>query len=58
MTAAVLKTVTRTQGNNSALKEGIVKPEGFALEFEEVPYWYMHFGEWSGDWNLMYVKWP
>ena len=37
MTAAVLKTVTRTQGNNSALKEGIVKPEGFELEFEEVP---------------------
>lgn len=37
MTAPVLKTVTRTQGNNSALKDGTVKPEGFELEFEEVP---------------------
>jgi 4,5-dihydroxyphthalate decarboxylase len=37
MTAPVLKTVTRTQGNNSALKNGTVKPEGFDLEFEEVP---------------------
>src|SRR5882672_4347898 len=31
-----LKAVTRTQGNNQALKEGSVKPRGFALEFEEV----------------------
>jgi 4,5-dihydroxyphthalate decarboxylase len=37
MTIPVLKTVTRTQGNNSAVKDGIVKPEGFELEFEEVP---------------------
>jgi 4,5-dihydroxyphthalate decarboxylase len=37
MTAPVLKTVTRTQGNNSALKDGTVKPEGFDLDFEEVP---------------------
>jgi 4,5-dihydroxyphthalate decarboxylase len=32
-----LKTVTRTQGNNRALKEGIVKPTGFAFDFVEVP---------------------
>jgi 4,5-dihydroxyphthalate decarboxylase len=32
-----LRTVTRAQGNNQALKEGSVKPEGFEFEFEEVP---------------------
>lgn len=32
-----LRTMTRTQGNNRALKEGKVVPEGVALEFEEVP---------------------
>src|SRR5579875_1970239 len=32
-----LKTVTRTQGNNRALKDGTVKPRTFAFEFEEVP---------------------
>ena len=32
-----LRTVTRTQGNNQALKEGIVKPHSATLEFEEVP---------------------
>lgn len=32
-----LRTVTRTQGNNRALKEGRVAPEGVALDFEEVP---------------------
>jgi 4,5-dihydroxyphthalate decarboxylase len=32
-----LKTVTRTQGNNQALKDGSVAPDGFRLEFEEVP---------------------
>ena len=37
MSAPVLKTVTRTQGNNAALKDGTVKPEGFVFEFEEVP---------------------
>jgi 4,5-dihydroxyphthalate decarboxylase len=31
-----LKTVTRTQGNNQALKDGTVKPRGFAFDFEEV----------------------
>jgi 4,5-dihydroxyphthalate decarboxylase len=31
-----LKTVTRTQGNNAALKDGTVTPLGFALDFEEV----------------------
>ena len=31
-----LKTVTRTQGNNQALKDGSVKPRGFTFEFEEV----------------------
>ena len=32
-----LKTVTRTQGNNQALKDGSVKPRTFAFEFEEIP---------------------
>jgi 4,5-dihydroxyphthalate decarboxylase len=31
-----LKTVTRTQGNNRALKDGTVKPQTFAFAFEEV----------------------
>jgi 4,5-dihydroxyphthalate decarboxylase len=32
-----LKTVTRTQGNNAALKDGTVRPQGCVLDFEEVP---------------------
>jgi 4,5-dihydroxyphthalate decarboxylase len=32
-----LKTVTRTQGNNQALKDGTVRPESFAFDFVEVP---------------------
>ena len=32
-----LRTVTRTQGNNEALKDGTVVPEGFRFDFEEVP---------------------
>lgn len=32
-----LRTVTRTQGNNRALKDGTVAPRGFEFEFEEVP---------------------
>jgi 4,5-dihydroxyphthalate decarboxylase len=31
-----LRTVTRTQGNNAALKDGTVTPQGFVLQFEEV----------------------
>ena len=31
-----LKTVTRTQGNNRALKDGTVKPRTFTFDFEEV----------------------
>jgi 4,5-dihydroxyphthalate decarboxylase len=31
-----LKTVTRTQGNNRAFKEGVVKPKTFVPEIEEV----------------------
>src|SRR3954447_16537204 len=31
-----LQTVTRTQGNNAALKRGEVAPDGFMLDFEEV----------------------
>ncbi len=37
MTAPKLKIVTRTQGNNAALKDGSVTPAGFAFDFEEVP---------------------
>jgi 4,5-dihydroxyphthalate decarboxylase len=33
----LLKTVTRTQGNNQALKDGTVKPRGFTFDFEDVP---------------------
>src|SRR6185503_10171969 len=32
----LLKTVTRTQGNNRALKDGTVKPRACELEFVEV----------------------
>ena len=37
MTPPRLKIVTRTQGNNAALKSGAVPVQGFTLEFEEVP---------------------
>src|SRR6201982_316255 len=36
MTALRLKAVTRTQGNNKALKEGTVRPRTCELEFIEV----------------------
>lgn len=36
MAIVKLKTVTRTQGNNAALKEGTVTPRGFAFDFVEV----------------------
>jgi 4,5-dihydroxyphthalate decarboxylase len=32
-----LKTVTRTQGNHAALKDGTVKLRGFTFDFEEIP---------------------
>lgn len=37
MTPVRLRTVTRSQGNNRALKDGSVTPAGFQLDFEEVP---------------------
>ncbi|MQA60345.1 MAG: ABC transporter substrate-binding protein [Actinophytocola sp.] len=37
MTKLNLRTVTRTQGNNQALKDGSVTPRGCAFDFEEVP---------------------
>jgi len=33
----VLRTMTRTQGNNRAIKDGTVTPRGLQLEFEEIP---------------------
>lgn len=33
----VLRTVTRTQGNNAAITSGAIRPEGFSLAFEDVP---------------------
>ena len=36
MAGPKLKTVTRTQGNNKALKDGAVKPKTFEFAFEEV----------------------
>ena len=32
-----LRTVTRTQGNNQALKDGTVRPASFDFDFEDVP---------------------
>ena len=37
MTTLALRTVTRTQGNNRALKEGSVQVPGVKFDFEEVP---------------------
>ena len=37
MSLPKFKTVTRSQGNNQALKNGIVKPESFEFDFEDVP---------------------
>ena len=37
MAEPVLRTVTRTQGDNEALKTGAVQPHGFRFDFEEVP---------------------
>jgi 4,5-dihydroxyphthalate decarboxylase len=37
MPQPAFKTVTRTQGNNQALKDGTVKPKTFAFDFVEVP---------------------
>jgi 4,5-dihydroxyphthalate decarboxylase len=36
MTELKLKSVTRTQGNNRALKDGLVKPKSFSFDFVEV----------------------
>ena len=36
MAEQIFKTVTRTQGNNQALKDGSVKPRTFTFDFEEV----------------------
>src|SRR5258708_25698617 len=36
MAGPKLKTVTRTQGNNQALKDGTVKPRSFEFDFVEV----------------------
>ncbi len=37
MPEPILKTVTRRQGNNAAIKDGSVNPAGFTFAFEEVP---------------------
>ena len=37
MPEPVLRTLTRTQGANQALKDGTVSPAGFAFRFEEIP---------------------
>jgi hypothetical protein len=37
MVGLSLKTVTRTQGNHEALKDGTIKPRNFDFKFEEVP---------------------
>lgn len=37
MDKTTLTTVVRTQGNNQALKGGVVAPHGFDLDFQEIP---------------------
>ena len=37
MAVPALRIVSRTQGNNSALKDGSIQPVGFSFAFEEVP---------------------
>ena len=37
MTGLHLRTVTRTQGNNQALKDGTVTPQRITFDFEDVP---------------------
>jgi 4,5-dihydroxyphthalate decarboxylase len=37
VTELLLRTVTRTQGNNAALKDGTVVPAGARFDFEEIP---------------------
>lgn len=37
MTKPTFKAISRTQGNNQAVKDGTVKPRSFDFEFEEVP---------------------
>jgi ABC-type nitrate/sulfonate/bicarbonate transport system substrate-binding protein len=44
MTNTTLTAVTRTQGNNEALKDGTVSPSRFTLRFEEVPVLVQAFG--------------
>jgi 4,5-dihydroxyphthalate decarboxylase len=44
MEQTTLTTVTRTQGNNQALKDGTVSPSGFSLRFEEVSVLVQAFG--------------
>lgn len=36
MTETTLKLLTRRQGNNAAIKDGVIQPEGFRFEQEEV----------------------
>ena len=37
MADTLLRTMTRTQGNNQALKDGTVTPDGYTFAFEDVP---------------------
>jgi 4,5-dihydroxyphthalate decarboxylase len=37
MAETPLRTMTRTQGNNQALKDGTVSPDGYSFAFEDVP---------------------
>lgn len=36
MSSTVLTTLTRRQGNNAAIKDGLIQPKGYTFEFEEV----------------------
>ena len=52
-----LKTVTRTQGNNRALKEGAVTLPDFVLDFEEVSPLPRAFRAMGANSPMMSAKW-
>ena len=53
-----LRAVTRTQGNNQALKDGTVVPEGFSFDFEEVPVLVQAFRRMVRTSSSTSVRWP
>jgi 4,5-dihydroxyphthalate decarboxylase len=58
MTKTRLTAVSRTQGNNRALKEGLVTLPDFDLDFEEGNPLPRPFAGWCAKGPMMSVKWP